>query len=313
MITDRLDSMTTHYALRTCPICQAAELRPRVICSSPRAEDSEFEILHEQWNKDIFNDKIFFSYGRCDSCGLLYCPTYLNEHQLKQLYGAMEPNMAELPEECLRSTQRAYLRTAVRYNPPHGNVIEVGPDRGILAHEICSLPQFQKFWFLEPNTFVHPQLRDSVHPKESEITADLNRMDHIPDATVSLAFMVHVLDHLANPMHHLKEMYRCLKPGGILSIVVHNERSLLARLFGARFPIFCPYHPQLFNPTTLGKALGHAGFRKCVISRTINYFPLGYLAKNAAFRAGLNGSWIPMLRGTAMPLPLGNIQAVATK
>ncbi len=305
--------MTADYASRACPVCHATALRPNVICSSPRAEDSPFEILREQWNKDIFNHKGFFSYGRCDSCGLLYCPTYLNDHQLEQLYAAMEPNMAELPQECLRSTQRAYLKTALRYDPPPGNVIEVGPDRGLLAHEICALPQFQKFWFLEPNAFVHTELANSVQPKESEITADLYRMDHIPDGTVSLAFMVHVLDHLANPMHHLKEIHRCLKPGGILSIVVHNERSLLARIFGARFPIFCPYHPQLFNAATLAKALEHAGFRKCAVSRTLNYFPLGYLAKNAAFRAGLDGSWIPMLPGTALPLALGNIQAVATK
>lgn len=221
--------------------------------------------------------------------------------------------MAELPEQCLRSTQRAYLRTALRYDPPHGDVIEVGPDRGLLAHEICSLPQFQKFWFVEPNTFVHEQLRDSVHHKKSEITADLSRMDHIPGGTVALAFMVHVLDHLADPMHHLKEIHRCLKPGGLLSIVVHNERSLLARMYGARFPIYCPYHPQLFNPVTLAKALERAGFRKCAISRTVNYFPLGYLVKNAAFRAGLNASWMPMLTGTTLPLPLGNIQAVAMK
>lgn len=313
MRTDRLRSMTTNYASRACPVCHATTLQPKVICSSPCAEDSQFELLRGQWNKDIFNHKSFFSYGRCSSCGLLYCPTYLNAQQLEQLYSAMEPNMAELPEACLRSTQRGYLKTALRHDSPHGNVIEVGPDRGFLAHEICSLPQFQKFWFVEPNISVHAQLRDSVHPKECEITTDLDRMDHIPDATAALAFMVHVLDHLAAPMHHLEEMYRCLKPGGILSIVVHNERSLLARIYGSRFPIFCPYHPQLFNPATLANALKRAGFRKCVVFRTVNYFPLGYLAKNAVFRAGLNGSWMPMLPATALPLPLGNIQAVATK
>lgn len=302
-----------HYGVRLCPSCQSDTLRQAVVCSKPRAENIPFTQLLTQWGKDIFTHKSFFSYGRCTSCGLLYCPAYPDDHRLQQLYGGMSPNMAELPEECLRSTQRAYLQTALRHEPPAGDVIEIGPDRGLLAYELARNQQFHKFWFIEPNKLIHSQLQEAVQPKECHISEDLNRYDHIPDNTASLAVMVHVLDHLTHPLHHLKQIHRCLKPGGVLSIVVHNERSLLARCFGSRFPIYCPYHPQLFNPRTLATALENAGFLNSTISRTVNFYPVGYLAKNAAFRVGFDGSWIPMMRATVMPLRLGNIQAVATK
>ena len=301
------------YRRRGCPACNAPPCVGNVMQSSPRAENASFGDLLEAWDTDIFTHKGFFSYGRCGTCGLLYCPVYPDASQLAQLYGSMKPNMSELPEQSLRRTQAGYLRTALRYRPPPGDVIEIGPDRGFLAADAAQRDEFSHFWFIEPNVVVHDELLAAVTPKACQITEDLNRFDHIPDGCASLALMVHVLDHLTDPMHHLAELYRCLKPGGIVSIVVHNERSLLARAFGSRHPIYCPYHPQLFNPQTLAAMLTRAGLKVLELSRTVNHYPLGYLLKNAAFRAGFNASRIPMLPRLAMPLPLGNLQITARK
>lgn len=301
------------YPPRGCPACGAPPVKTTVIESAVRAEDQPFDALLAQWDTDIFTEKGFFSYGRCGRCGLLYCPRYPDDAQLARLYGAMQPNMAELPERCFRSTQRGYLRTLLRHDPPAGDVVEIGPDRGFLAQEMARLPRFGRFWFLEPNRVVHDALRAAVAPKPCDIAVDLNRFDHIPEGAAAAALMVHVLDHLTDPLHHLRQLHRRLRPGGLVSVVVHNERSLLARLFGRRHPIYCPYHPQLFNPATLAGLLTKAGFTGVAVRRTVNHFPAGYLARNAAFRAGFGGSRIPELRWAILPLPLGNIQAVGRK
>ena len=301
------------YSKRPCPHCQQSDAAAIVAQSFPRAEHQSFGELLRQWDTDIFTNKTFFTYSRCRSCGMVYCPEYPNDSQLARLYGSMKPNMAELPEECFRRTQNGYLATAMRYRPPAGDVIELGPDRGFLASATALRGHFSRFWFVEPNEAVHETVRKSVAPIPCDISTALNSFSHIPDAVGALAFMVHVLDHLTDPLHQLKQLFRCLKPGGLISIVVHNEQSLLAKLFGSRHPIYCPYHPQLFNPKTLAAMLATAGFDVLDINRTRNHYPLGYLARNAVFRAGLGGAWVPELRWAIVPLPLGNIQAIARK
>jgi SAM-dependent methyltransferase len=301
------------YRSRPCPSCGGRVLTTENVRSDPCLEDTSFDELLRQWNTDIFTYKGFFSYVRCRNCKLLYCPVYPDDAQLARLYGSMKPNMSELPDQCCRKTQAGYLLAALRHGHASGGYLEIGPDRGFLASEAAERSGFDRFWFIEPNVVVHDSLRSVVAPKPCDISVDPNYFAHIPDGCCTLAFMVHVLDHLTSPLHHLSEILRCLKPGGLLSIVVHNERSLLARAFGANHPIFCPYHPQLFNQKTLAALLERAGFNVLEVTRTRNHYPLGYLARNAAFRVGLGGTWIPQLRSLALPLPLGNIQVTARK
>lgn len=305
--------VNTAFNNRGCPHCGSLAVMTSPIQSDPPAERLSIEQILAQWNTDFFNTKAFFSYFRCSECGMLYCPIYPTREQLQQLYGSMAPNMADLPEASLRRTQQGYLRAVLRHRPPPGDVIEVGPDRGFLAAAMSLYPEFERFWFTEPNVPVHSDLRASVAPKECHITTDFNRFDHIPDGSSGMAFMVHVLDHLTDPVHHLSELHRCLKPNGLLSIVVHNERSFLARISGPGHPIYSPQHPQLFNPATLRLILKKAGFSVVDVVRTRNYYPLGFLLQNALHRIGLRGQWIPQLPWAILPMPLGNIQAIARK
>ncbi|RLS35585.1 MAG: class I SAM-dependent methyltransferase [Planctomycetota bacterium] len=305
----------TAYRQRACPGCSATDPTPALIRSHPAAEEMPFDGVMRQWDTGIRAKKGFFSYHRCKTCGQLYCPVYPDDGQLRQLYGSMTPNMSDLPTSCLRHTQEGYLQTLLRHHPAPGDMIEVGPDRGYLAHAVQTLSAVppRRFWFIEPNLAVHDDLRASIAPLPCDVSVDLNRFNHIPDATAGIAFMVHVLDHLINPLDHLRELHRCLVPGGLLGIVVHDELSMLSRLLGARHPIYCPYHPQLFNPATLAAMLGKAGFDVVEIVPTRNYYPVHFVARTGLSRFGMDWLPVPIPRGFVLPLKLGNIQIIARK
>src|SRR5438309_1433277 len=122
------------FLSRICPVCGSQPPAP-AISSELRAESLGFDALVPHWN-GFFKDKAFFSYARCGGCGLLYAPTFFNAPQLENLYGQMPPNMAEVPLEALRRTQRGYFEILKNVSPCDGGFIEVGPDIGLFT-ESC--------------------------------------------------------------------------------------------------------------------------------------------------------------------------------
>jgi hypothetical protein len=97
------------FLKRDCPICKNKGPHKTVIETTKKAENLPFEKLVNYWN-GFFKEKIIFTYARCDGCGLLFSPTFFNEKQLNKLYAQMAPNMDEVPEGALKSTQHDYMK-----------------------------------------------------------------------------------------------------------------------------------------------------------------------------------------------------------
>ena len=122
--------------------------------------------------------------------------------------------------------------------------------------------------------------------------------------------MIHVLDHLLDPISMLRQIRAKLKPSGALVIVTHNEASLLRRIMGVRWPPFCLQHPQLFNPASIRKMLEEAGYGKASVARSQNYFPISFMVRQAAYAAGFNLGNV-VLPSFPIGLKLGNIITLA--
>ena len=89
---------------------------------------------------------------------------------------------------------------------------------------------FGHFWLFEPNLAIHDALRVAVDGGPATLLADMDDLSPVPDGSVGLAVMIHVLDHLLDPLETLSQLRAKLRPGGGLMIVTHNERSLLRRV-----------------------------------------------------------------------------------
>ncbi|WP_420146426.1 class I SAM-dependent methyltransferase [Sphingobium sp.] len=75
---------------------------------------------------------------------------------------------------------------------------------------------FDRYWLFEPNQAVHTPLRQAAGGKPTEILTDMTDLSPVPDGSVGLAVMIHVLDHLLDPLAMLRSIYAKLKPGGAL-------------------------------------------------------------------------------------------------
>lgn len=305
-----------NYAKRTCCICGPEAATQGIQPSSP-AEGMAFSHLKAQWNgffQDTDHDRSFFSYLRCISCGLLYCPQYFSAEQLESLYQNMPDNTAAVDLSSLRKTQYGYFQALRPYlEKLQGDYFEMGPDIGLFTECVLKTHTFNKVWLAEPNQIVWPQLTHLLEGQSAHLFSDLMAEDPIPDAVLGAAVMIHVLDHVLDPVKILSHLHRKMQDNGVLVIVTHDESSLLASILKHKWPAYCLQHPQLYQPKSITQLLQKSGFKVLDIQKTYNHFPLGYLLNHLVWALGIKRKLFPDWTTLQLPLKLGNIITIATK
>jgi SAM-dependent methyltransferase len=82
-----------------------------------------------------------------------------------------------------------------------------------------------------------------------------------PDEYADVICMVHVIEHMHEPLDTLRECRRVLKPNGRLLIATPNSASLGHRRFGSNWAsLDPPRHLMIFDPPTMRRLLDQAGF-----------------------------------------------------
>ena len=298
----------SEFLHRACPACGAGQTREEAH-SPVRAETMTVEALRPYWS-GLFSEKRFFTYHRCSSCGLLYNPAFFDGARLVELYSSMAPNMELVSNDAIAATQKGYFDAAAAHAELDGGYLEIGPDTGHIVRAAATWGAFEHFWLFEPNRAIHDTLRASAGTRPTTLLTDMDDLSPVPDGSIGLAVMVHVLDHLLDPLAMLTQIRAKLRPGGTLLIVTHNEKSLLRSLMGVRWPPFCLQHPELYNPATIAALLGRAGYGGVQVTRSRNYFPLPFLARQALWTLGLKPARLP-LPNFSLGLRLGNMLTLA--
>lgn len=303
--------VSTAYTQRLCPTCSGAGRQQQGIRSEKRAEDISLEELRKSW-MGFFKEKIIFSYERCASCGQLYAPFFFTEEQLASLYAQMPPNMDLVPMEALRKTQEGYFSALSRRLPLQGSYIEIGPDIGLFTQNCRKGARFEKYWLFEPNVHVLPQLTEVMQGTEFQVIHDLLNYSEVPDHSAGAVIMIHVLDHLLDPVATLKALHSKMRRDGILLIVTHDEGSLLPKIVGRNWPAYCLQHPQIYNRASIKTLLENCNFKVIEQTKTMNHFPVAFLAKHLLWGLGVKVDKVPDFGGAEVALKLGNMMTIAT-
>ena len=105
-----------------------------------------------------------------------------------------------------------------------------------------------------------------------EVSTDREQFDVIT--------MSHVIEHVHDPVHFVKQAYECLKPSGILYIDTPNIEGMGAKRYGENWRgIESPRHLVLFSGLGLRTVLKKAGFKGLV------YFPRKEERRNIALKS----------------------------
>ena len=74
--------------------------------------------------------------------------------------------------------------------------------------------------------------------------------------------MMDVIEHVVEPRELVHEVYRLLRPGGVLFLITPNFNSLFVKLYGSNaYGIGPDEHANYFQPATIRRLLADSGFR----------------------------------------------------
>ena len=310
MSSSDLSQIHSDWERRNCPICGST-----AIGTAPNSKARlQAELMSWADVKDFFiglrNDQVFFSYYRCQECQLLYCPWYFSKDQISLLYAAMPDNMMGEDKSTVSRTQSAYANWIMgRKKVTNRKYLEVGPDIGLVAHQIVKIAKPEAISFIEPNHSTRAELLESVSGIEAIEVVDF--IEELSGRDFSLIVGVHVYDHLLDPVSDLKEIRQRVNVGANLSIVVHNESSMLRKLMGSKWPPFCLQHPQLFNPVTQRNLFKRSGWQLLEVKRSINWYHMKYFVSMVASILGISTSISKIFPNIEFPIILGNTISIA--
>jgi SAM-dependent methyltransferase len=238
---------------------------------------------------------------QCNRCGLMYASprVYVPDHVSIETYDpeyiiqqVETSGRLRLEKELLQVHDYARTRSLLgQLHPGRGSLVEVGCGLGMLLEE------FRKDGWevlgIEPNRgycrLIEKDLGIRVIPTILESAG-------IPDASADVVVMLHVIEHVPDPLGTLQEIYRILKPGGHLVMETPRYDTVTFRLLGKRErSLNCCGHIYFFTTETLRRAYEKAGFRtvRCdYVGRSVTLerlmWNLGIISKSDSVQRGLS-------------------------
>ena len=236
----------------------------------------------------------------CRHCGLMYANPRSKEEDHVQIRGYDPDYVIEqitvherqrLEKEALQVRDYEVARALVAQRFPHrGRLLEVGSGLGYL------LDYFRKDGWdtlgVEPNAglcrYAERELGLKVVP---EILDDAG----IADESFDVVLMMHVIEHVPDPIDAMREVHRILKPGGLFVMETPRYDTLMFKLMGKRErSLSCDGHIYFFTSESLARLSGQAGFsilREDMVGRSLTIdrltYNIGVMTKSKAVQSAL--------------------------
>ena len=168
--------------------------------------------------------------------------------------------VAELPPEWNEENLERILKFC--RDKIQGRVLDVGCGDGFFTAQILKRFNLKNIYGLD----ISQKAVDFARFKHPEIKFQQSALNHIPEETNSIdsITMIEVIEHLVDIEGTLKELFRVMKPGGILLIATTDfnwlKQVIIAIFFFEKY--FYPTNPHIrfFKKSTLADILSKNGF-----------------------------------------------------
>jgi SAM-dependent methyltransferase len=207
---------------------------------------------------------------KCRFCGLVYQNPRPTSAEMAVHYPPEYESFATGPankaswalRQAINYGNAKRIRIVTRYRRC-GRLLDVGCAAGVFLNSMRAVGQWDVFG-VEINAYAAELARERY---QLNVRVGTLEQAAFPDDFFDVVTMWDVLEHLHEPLASLREIYRILKPDGLILVRVPNLDSRDASLFGRYWAgLDAPRHLFVFNQHTLSALLQATGFR----IRTLN-------------------------------------------
>ena len=208
---------------------------------------------------------------RCTNCGFIFNDPRETPEGLAYIYSQVEDEdyINELPGKLANFKRNLdFIETYKQ----QGTLIDVGCGHGYFLG--LADPQRWQRLGIEPSTDAADEARNTYNVDVFAGTLD---QAPIPAQSADVITLLHVIEHVFNPLELLQQASKLLRPDGIIYIETPDIGSGFARLLGRKWWYIMRFHTHYFTVRTLTLACRKVGLEVESIIRPPKTWSLGYL------------------------------------
>ena len=301
--------MTMATVSRTCPLCASSEHSREVAKESYDPKRlGEFAFASRK-----VPEYMHYRLLVCEDCDLLYASPVPQFDRLEDEYREAAFDSGREARYAARTYARL-ARPILAQLPDRVGALDIGAGDGAFLKELLGCG-FTEVVGAEPSTAPIAAAEESIRPLLRHAPF---RAEDFRGQRFSLVTCFQTLEHVPDPLQLCRDAFGLLKEGGAMLCVVHNRRSVSARLLGRRSPIYDIEHLQLFSHASAQRLLRSAGFGDVRSSVVCNRYPMSYWMRLFPMPSGLKKAAITAadvvgIGRLPMPLPAGNLAVYGFK
>jgi 2-polyprenyl-3-methyl-5-hydroxy-6-metoxy-1,4-benzoquinol methylase len=260
------DELVVKLVSVSCPLCGADDAR----------------VLYKPWNTSVdMRDVLSASGGvrgtqqivKCAHCDLIYANPRLSPEEVLEGYASAADEIYVAAATGREATFRRCVQLVEKYSP-RGKLLDVGCAAGFFVKAACDAG-----WDavgVEPCQWLVDYGSSQLGVKI--VAAPLDRAN-FPDDYFDVVTIWDVLEHVPDPVGELREVFRVLRPGGLLMVNFPDVGTWQAKLARKNWWFFLSVHLTYFTKNTLRTMLTKVGFEDFITRPHFQTLQLGHLVK----------------------------------
>jgi SAM-dependent methyltransferase len=254
-----------------------------------------------------------FRIVECRGCGLIYSNPIFSLDTIHQLYRE-SPFIQEAQLSSMVRDYQVEVRGILPLLERRERLLEIGCSSGYFLKAALELG-FPHVQGVEPG---EDAVRRAPPALRGRIVNALFHAELFPPESFDLVCCFQALDHFLDPNAVLRDVWQCLRPGGLVLLLNHNIRSWMPRILDKRCPMYDIEHIYLFDQRTVARLLQNNGYDIVQVRNIVNSYTLRYAIKMFPLPGLLKRGLLVMteMTGTAawrVRLAAGNMLALGRK
>ena len=293
---------------KSCPICETRDYSKTIYLEKlpKNPEDANFA-----GRKDP--DGYHYKMLRCAKCSLLYASEIYEEDHSNKLYNESTFEYSDELKGLTKSYSKILQKGLTFLDNNKDNFLEIGCGNGFMLEEAIKMG-FKNVKGIEPSkeaiSFAREDIKNNIHH-------GIFDSSQIKEKLYDVVFIAMIIEHVVDANSFLDNIYKTLKPGGVIICICHNERHFLAKILKSRHPIINDEHAAVFNKEALRLIFKKNKYENIKVENLKNFYSINYwikmIPKSVLIKKISNNSFFSFLGKVIIGLKAGNLYLIAKK